>query len=323
MERMRMKGATAFILGIVIIIMVTVLFVLDKSVEYHKRVTIASSSRYVYATQFAAEELKRTIDSAAGFSALRLTSLGAEGGGFAKWTVDSPKMEDLVGKYEDDLATDVDELSTIDNFRNMSVLWDATNLDISHDDKKITVSGSKRFVIKYQKNPKVTVETEGSFNRTVSSSYFGLLRAGRNLFENQSRVLDEPILNSLKGKLGAECVAAGGNATEFLKYSFQCGLGSNAGLASLEAYDATAVNTSINDVKATMEQYLEGKYGYKFNVSVAKDALMRADTMMVALDIMVSIADEDSITLYQEGFGPQRLDFTTTYYYELPKQAAS
>ncbi|MEM5804486.1 MAG: hypothetical protein QXU82_01415 [Candidatus Aenigmatarchaeota archaeon] len=318
---MMMKGATAFILGIVIIIIVTVLFVLDKSVEYDKRVSIASSARHVYAAQLAAEEMKRTIDSAAGFSLLRQTSLGSEGGGFARWSAASPTMAELEEKFNDSVAGDMGRLSEITLFKNMTVSWDAADLSISHTDSDVTASGGKRFVIINAKNPRVTVETSGRFNRTVKTSYFGLLRAGRNLFENEDRALAASAADSLKGKLGEECKAMQRNATEFIKYSFQCGLGDRAGLAGLDFYDSEAANSAISDIREQMESVLASKYGYAFNISVTKDTLIRTDTVLVKLGIKVSIEDSKSISLYPGGFDSTRLEFLTNYDYELPRKA--
>ncbi|MFQ6009542.1 MAG: hypothetical protein ACE5J7_00240 [Candidatus Aenigmatarchaeota archaeon] len=324
----KMKGVgPAFVLGLVMIIIVTVIFVLDKTVEYDERATISSSARYAYDTLSASEELKRTTDSAVGFAAVQLTSLGAEGGGFIKWSRESPTMEDLVEKYTDELESSVSEVKEIEDFRGMTVGWRTANIELEYSDKNITLTGSNGFVIMRHENPQVMVQAGNNFKRTAQSSYFRLLQIGRNLFENQRWKVDEDVISLAVGDMGDECKEVTNTTYEpvvedFLKYSFQCGLEGYDGLASLDSYTEDEADLLIYNIADELGFYLRDEYGFDFNITAEKDVLERTDSVLVKLRIDVIIEDEDSLTIYEEGFDSLRLEFSTNYQFDVPKEAS-
>ena len=318
------KGAVPFILGLVIIIIVTVLFVLDKTVEYDERIQISSSAMHVYATVSGSEELKRATDSAVAFNALELTSIGDDGGGFSQWTKESPTMDDLVNEYTDELESRMSELDDVEVVRNMTVQWRAADLELEIGTANFSVKGKKHFVITRSTNPSIVLETDNNFYRTVDSTYFRLLETGRNMFEEQRWEVQQAVIQGTTGAMGDKCEQLT-NSTyspvieDFLKYSFQCGLRSYDGLASLAAYDEDAADTAISDIAEELGDYLNDQYGYDFNITAEKSVLERTDSMQVTVIIYTEIEDKGSYVPKEGGFESLRLRFSTSYVFDVPK----
>ena len=161
--------------------LVVAVFAVGVVQHYNAQTMIVSNAVEAYDTVHVSEFAKRTLDGAAFAAAASVTGeLAAGGGGFYKWTNETPTMSELSGKLETALGQKMD-LIEFNGLLRRDITWGAANITITrYDDSGFTFSGNKPFIVKNEVSvPHMTIWNQGAFAGTVTSNYFRLLKAGR------------------------------------------------------------------------------------------------------------------------------------------------
>jgi len=176
-----MKGQVSWIIGLLVMIIVSAIFAFGVTVKHSEERQIVSSSAELYSALHVSEKIKRATDADISFtSSSILPQLASEGGGFRQWTNESPKMEQLV----DILAQRLNEKSVIilDGLEGKDIEWGEPDISLQMTDDGFNYSGSYPFKVRdILSNPQVTVETANGFEGSTMTSYFSLAVDGMSL----------------------------------------------------------------------------------------------------------------------------------------------
>ena len=287
----RLKGvAPAMVIGFMIMVLVTVIFVFDKKIELDDRIEIYSSSRDAYKLVHTSELIKKSIDSSIGFDVVSAAGdIGKIGGGYSKWSIDSPTISQLEDSYIALIESKMDEMVFLERDEYKVDFSDTEIEEIDHDSDNIVITGSKGYSIEtVRNNPSVLIEARGRFNRTADTSYFHVLRAGRSLFDG-----DEGI------------------GTDLLNQSLLNGFGDQKGISP---YDDNA-QSRAEGVANKLEDHLGSKYGLEFEIEPAIAEQEEGNTTQVFVTTRISITDPGSYVPGEESETSLILRFTSVFSY--------
>ncbi|MFH0829709.1 MAG: hypothetical protein V1887_00930 [Candidatus Aenigmatarchaeota archaeon] len=177
-----MKGAGfAWIFGLLMVLLVVAVFAVGVVSHYNVQVSIITGAVEAYDTVNVGEFAKRSLDGAAFTSAsIAVDELLRDGGGYSRWTDDSPSIEELETKLSEEITTKMNEPGITGLTRRELTWGQASAVVTAHDDDYFKFTGNRHFTVENSiSTPNMFMESEGAFGKRMSSSYFKLLRLGR------------------------------------------------------------------------------------------------------------------------------------------------
>lgn len=323
-----MKGSAPFIIGMLMVILVTIIYTLGVNQNFSKNLDIATHTSKLYATENNAESLKRSLDSFIYFSMLQSLKQTFENAG--EWSESGPfeaQISDSIrGKIKERL-----DLFSPETIGKSSLVWKDSSARFLILDTGIKASGQKSFTIKYDANPKISIEIPGEFSRNSSIEARKLFQRGRDLFDNNEWSAikatgdsDLAICQSLadSSETNSNLVTIKSKDKNIIALTLKCGYLDSKGVFALSAYAEDEAKSNIEGgLNALASAINSDRYEYIFapQISAVKDG----SNEKVAVAVSVSIADKNSSVPGQNNFVPLSLKFITKVEFDMAAPAES
>lgn len=323
-----MRGSSAFIIGLLIVVMITVIFLIDKNLNYSRHVSIASSSVQLYLVENDAESIKRSLDSVVYFSSLSaLKELFSES---EEWTADDITESEFFSRLDKKLSEKINALAPSTVGKNVLQWSDASVKSMILSDA-IEISGQKNFIIQNKVNPKFSLEVPGAFDRKIKTDAKNIFSRARSFFGPVNWKIDKTILESegekCTGKISDAAIQGGfynKKINDTISTVVMCGYGSEPGALSEKTYNRDSVSEKISkslnsfaaDLKPEAGTGNVGNYDYKFSHEISSQKSGSAEKVTVV--VIVSITNQTSFVPDENNFAPLTLQFKNTAEFEMP-----
>lgn len=319
-----MKGNAPFVIGLLMVVMVTVIFMAGTGKTFEKQINVASSSVQLYVAENNAESIKRSLDSLAHFSTL--AALRETFDTNDEWDSTGPTESQFISSFNDKVSAKIDAFfpQTIGDKGKSGLKWNLVNVKSEFLGDGVRVYGEKSFDLKNFVNPNVTLSSSGAFDRKAKINAKKLFADGRALFDGAQWRIESGVINSE----GDECKKkVQGRLPTGEYYDFEtknilsavimCGHQSMAGALSENSFKRNIVTQKITDSLNNFAAYMKGKTGYDYTFTTDITSQKVGSKEKVFVKIFVSISDTNSQVPIEGGFGPLTLRFKTSTDFEM------
>ncbi len=342
----KMKGAAQFIIGLMMIVLVTIIFVVDKNQTYSRHMEIASASVKIYEIENDAESLKRTIDSAVYFLSLRSLKETFENSG--AWTGAGPTGDDIRKDFEKRFSEKLNSFSP-QKIGNSNVKMEILQLESEFLDSGVRVFGSRNFTIKSAGNPAIEFPVAGSFDREIPIGANKVFAAGKELLAEGEWKIDRAVVDaepeeckkivegsSLEGDFHVVKInnlpptsisSLEGDfyvvkINNLLSTSVKCGYASTPGALFESSYEETAVRNMITAPLDVLAAFMNDKNKFDFTFTPSVSAKEENGKTFVSVNVAVSVSDKNSQVPSETNFVPLVLKYSTLIEFEMPAPPA-
>lgn len=317
-----MKGSAPFFLGIFMMIMITIIFVMDKSIFYSRHVDVAAGSVKLYELEGVSESLKRSLDSVAKFE----TPLAVYDYGTSEKYMDEKTntFEQAKAAFEGKVKQRISAFSPAE-LDKKDIEWKDVSLSVSFgknrktNSDEIKVSGSHGFSVKNRESPNATIIVAGKFESATTNRLAPMILASRQLFDETSWFVSRSVSNSetdeCKNKFGASETI---NTKNLLQNAILCGYKNKAGVRSVSVYNAVDVNKKINDVLAEISSDFKTKYNFDFAFQPTITEARQEGKYKISVSVAGNIIDNSVKILTASGEQPMKFIFNTKTEFDMP-----
>ncbi len=314
-----MKGSAPSIIGIFLLLLILITFIMDKSIFYTKQVDITAGSVKLYEVENSVESLKRSVDSAAKFSAERAIYEY----GLQQKILDEKSLTAESAKAELELAIK-EKISSFApaEINKKDISWAETELKFSADLNKIKTSGSRPFSVKNRESPNATIFAAGKFESETKTKLFSIIAGARILFDETDWAVSQKVLDSEPQECKEKFSSGGTIKTKALMLNaLLCGYKASSGVRSFSAYDKDKVDEKARAVLAEISKDMKEKSGFDFSLEPEIKAEKAGANYKVSVMVSGSAADPDSIVPADSAPGQLVFKFSSKAEFEMAAPA--
>ena len=316
-----MKGAAQFIIGLMMIILVTMVSIADKNQTYLRHVDIATATAKIYEVENNAESVKRSLDSVVYFSGMLAAKETFEGAG--AWAA-APSESDFKKIFEQKLTEKV-LLFKPEKIGESDLEWIGFQPTTSFLDDITQISGARIFSIKNSGNPEISFSVAGSFNRNIPIRAKKVFSAGAELLGDSEWKIDKVVYDAEpeECKISTE---GGDIATDvytlktknLIATAIKCGYASDWGALSESTYSDAAVKQKISMALASLGNFMKLKTGLDYALTPEISASEERGKEIVSVNVLVSVSDKNSLVPSENSFVTLALKYSTAVQFEMP-----
>ncbi len=324
-----MKGSAQFIAALLVMVMIAVIFAIDKNVIYSRHVNIVSSSTKIYSLENSAESLKRSLDSAIYFSGQRALKEVFEAGG--QWEPQRPSEFDIHDSVRQKFFEKLERFSP-DVISGHSISWSRPRVFVNLYDDKIRISGERKFTIRNSGAAEISIEVPAEFEREIKTNALKVFRAGRVLLDSERWSISGDVIDSESIECGekVEGILPRGssyeidNSQNLIALVVLCGYSDEAGAFAEQTYNKEAVGERISSALGKLAAAQKIKTGFDYAFSHELSSAQEGGKEKITAIISVSIKDQNSKVPGPQGFAPLELKFSVPVEFEMaaPAEAA-